>query len=145
MLLLWDVGRTAEETTSKNDDSAKVIDIAVVFDDRLVHLEVVFVQFNVWIVPLEGGFVADSISDSKRWFVHSFAACGVCSELELGDGHVDFVAPNHGGCFLLSASLIVLVNIENQETVFVLWIEFESIGLELLALVGFDILLEVLV
>ena len=110
-MLLFDVCRSAEETGSKNDDAAKVIDIAVVFDDWLVNLDVVCVHFNAWIVLLEGGFVGNSIRECKRWFIHSFGACGVCSELELGDGHVDFVAPDHGGSLLLAASLIVLVNI----------------------------------
>ena len=110
-MLLFDVSRSAEETGSKNDDAAKVIDIAVVFDDWLVNLEVVCVHFNAWIVLLEGGFVGNSIRECKRWFVHSFGACGVCSELELGDGQVDFVAPDHGGGLLLATSLIVLVNI----------------------------------
>ena len=110
-MLLDDVCRCAEETGSKNDDAAKVIDIAVVIDDWLVNLEVVCVHFNVWIVLLEGFYVSDSIRECKRWFVHSFGACGVCSELELRDGQVDLVAPDHGGGLLLAASFIVLVNI----------------------------------
>ena len=88
-MLLFDVCRSAEKAVSENDDAAEVIDIAVVFDYRLINLEVVFVHFNVWIVFLEGGYVGDCISDSKRWFFHCFAACGVCSELELGHGHVN--------------------------------------------------------
>lgn len=132
--ILLEISRLAEEAISKNDDTAHVRNIAVVLLNY--NCGIWLFNFNVarivgsvcvWIILLETGLINDGIGQSEGWLIISLGTGGVGFELKFSDALFLNITSQHRGCFLLSSFSIVLINGENQETIFILRSKFDSI------------------